>query len=104
MLDFIERAGSFAVSVLACDQEHLARRFASRSRGRGDGQFKGVDVSLGPWTKAPLLHGALAWFECEMHSRVVAGDHVMVLGSPLESTLGRKDKPALLRQDKVYRA
>jgi flavin reductase (DIM6/NTAB) family NADH-FMN oxidoreductase RutF len=35
-------------------------------------------------------------------SQVVAGDHVMILGALLESTLGENDKPALLRHDRVY--
>jgi flavin reductase len=104
MLDVIERAQSFVVSVLAVDQEHLARRFASRNRGLGAAQFDGVEVSAGYWTKALLLRGAVAWFECEVHSQVVAGDHVIVMGSLLESSVGRGDKPALLRQDRSYRA
>ena len=52
MLDVIERAGAFAVSVLAYDQEVLARHFGSRSRGFGWAQFEGVDVSPGRWTNA----------------------------------------------------
>jgi flavin reductase (DIM6/NTAB) family NADH-FMN oxidoreductase RutF len=101
MLDFIERAGSFAVSVLAFDQEALARRFASRNRGLGFAQFEEVDISTGPWTKAPLLHGCLAWFECELHSLVAAGDHQLVIGSLLEGSVGQ-NKPALLRQNRAY--
>jgi len=101
MLDFIERAGTFAVSVLAFDQEPLARRFASRSRGLAFTQFAGVDVSIGPWTKAPLLHGCLAWFECELHSTVAAGDHQLVIGSVLEGSVGHGG-PALMRQDRSY--
>ncbi len=104
MLDVIDRAQSFAVSLLAYDQQALARRFASRSRGRGAAQFEGVAVSVGYWTSAPLLRGALAWFECEVHSRVVAGDHVIVMGSLLESSVGPSDRGALLRQDRDYRS
>lgn len=102
MLDLISRAGTFAVSVLASDQEPLARRFASRNRGIGDAQFIGVTHSKGLQTRAPLLHGALAWFEFEACQPIVVGDHVMVLGSLLQALCGRDDRPALLRQDRSY--
>lgn len=51
----IVSAGSFAVSVLRADQEHLAMYFADRSRPNGQAQFDGVS-----W--APSVHRRTAPF------------------------------------------
>ena len=79
--------GLFGVSVLAADQEHLAKYFADRRRPSGIGQFHEVDWSPGPRTGAPLLGGALAWLECEVVAAHVGGDHSIFVGRVL--SLGR---------------
>ena len=65
----------YAISVLAQDQVEVARRF---SRPHAD-RFAGVPYTLG-WSDAPLIEGAVAWFECRHHSRQIAGDHVLFIG------------------------
>jgi flavin reductase (DIM6/NTAB) family NADH-FMN oxidoreductase RutF len=65
----------YAISVLAQDQVEVARRF---SRPHAD-RFAGVPFTLG-WSGAPLLDGAVAWFECRHFARHVAGDHVLFIG------------------------
>lgn len=74
-LPLFEKAGSFAINVLAADQLDLASRFA-RS---GADKFSGV-----PWHPgiggAPCLPGAAATFECRKHAVVDAGDHFILLG------------------------
>jgi flavin reductase (DIM6/NTAB) family NADH-FMN oxidoreductase RutF len=68
-------AGRFAVSVLAETQRELSTTFATR----GADKFAAV-----AWreeaTGAPVLDGAVAWFDCETHQMVPAGDHVILLG------------------------
>ncbi|WP_425337747.1 flavin reductase family protein [Streptomyces novaecaesareae] len=76
---------SFAVSVLAAEQEPLARYFASRSRPRGADQFDSVDWQPGPFTGAPLLTGSLAWLECKLAEQYDGGDHSIFLGEVLAS-------------------
>ena len=57
VLDEVRR---FAVSVLAADQEDLARYFSDSGRPTGMAQFRPVAWRPGPVTGAPLLDGALA--------------------------------------------
>ena len=82
--------GSYAVSVLAGEQEHIARYFADRRRPRGVAQFDHVDWRPGPLTGAPLLEGSLAWMECEVTNVYSGGDHSIFLGEVLD--IGRADE------------
>ncbi|GAA0932847.1 flavin reductase family protein [Nonomuraea longicatena] len=79
---------SFGVSLLAADQQHLARYFADRTRPQGMAQFDGIDWVPGPHTGAPLLVGALAWVECGLTEVYHGGDHSIFLGEVLMSCRG----------------
>jgi flavin reductase (DIM6/NTAB) family NADH-FMN oxidoreductase RutF len=87
--------GSFGVSVLASDQESVARHFADRWRPLGLAQFGPVDWRPGRLTGAPLVEGALAQFECELWRTYDGGDHTIFVGKLL--SLDRTvDQDALL--------
>jgi len=68
-------AKGYAVNILSRAQEHLSNKFA---RALSD---KWVDVEhvLG-FAQAPLLHDALAHFECEPYAHYDGGDHVIFVG------------------------
>jgi flavin reductase (DIM6/NTAB) family NADH-FMN oxidoreductase RutF len=68
----------FAVNVLAADQHHLARRFATASQERRD-KFEGVAVTEGIGG-LPLIEGAVARFQCRSVERFDAGDHLIFIG------------------------
>ena len=76
----LDEAGRFAVSVLAADQEDLARYFSDSGRPTGMAQFRPVAWRPGPVTGAPLLDGALAWLECDVEATYRGGDHTVFLG------------------------
>lgn len=82
------KCGSFAISVLSGQQEHVARYFADHTRPRGRQEFEIVGWSPGPSTGAPLIHGALAWMECDLAACYDGGDHSIFLGSVLGSERG----------------
>lgn len=71
-----EASDRFAVNVLAADQHHLSRQFATS----GNDKFDGVPLQDGPPSSLPLLEGAVAHFVCRRTQRVEAGDHVVFLG------------------------
>ncbi|MFV2018977.1 flavin reductase family protein [Micromonospora sp. LOL_023] len=81
--------GTFAVSILAADQEGLARYFASSSRPRDEREFETVDYWSGRHTGAPIVAGSLAWVECKLAATYDGGDHSIFLGSVL--SIGRGD-------------
>ena len=76
----LEEAGRFAVSVLAADQEDLARYFSDAGRPSGMAQFLPLTWRPGPVTGAPLLEGALAYLECDVEAAYPGGDHSVFLG------------------------
>ena len=93
--DLVLESRSFAVSVLADDQEELARDFALR----GDKSFESRVERLGT-NGAPLMAGAIAWIECTVAEVVEGGDHHVVIGEVIASE-SREGRP-LLYYDRAY--
>ena len=75
----------FAVSVLAADQEHVARYFADRRRPLGAAQFDAVDWRPGRLTGAPLITGALACSSARCARDYEGGDHTIFVGRLLSA-------------------
>lgn len=72
-------AEAWAVSLLSGEQEAVARHFSNRGRDLLT-QFDRVPHTLGAFSGAPLIDGALAWLECETHAQHDGGDHTIVIG------------------------
>jgi flavin reductase (DIM6/NTAB) family NADH-FMN oxidoreductase RutF len=89
--------GGFVVNVLRRDQVRLAEAFGTRS-GRDQDKLAGI-----PWrpaaSGAPILNQALAWLECSLHGRALAGDHEIVFGRPVAGELVAPDAIPLLYSD-----
>lgn len=68
-------ATSFAVNVLAAEQQATAMLFATS----GADKFGATAWHFGQMG-APLIEGCLARFDCAMHQRVTAGDHDILMG------------------------
>ena len=81
--------GSWAVSILAEDDEKTARWLATRGRPL-DGQLDGVAHHPGPVTGAPVLDDALAVLECRTTAVHDGGDHSIVVGL-VEAVAGPSD-------------
>ena len=84
----VSESGSFTVSFLSANQEHVARYFADHGRPRGEEEFDGVGWWPAPRTGTPVLRGALGWLECELVSAHKGGDHSIFLGSVVASGSG----------------
>jgi flavin reductase (DIM6/NTAB) family NADH-FMN oxidoreductase RutF len=78
----IRRADLWAVSILAEDQETVARAFARRGRSK-EGVLTSADVYQGRATSVSLFSGAAATIECRTICTEEWGDHRLVLGSVL---------------------
>jgi 3-hydroxy-9,10-secoandrosta-1,3,5(10)-triene-9,17-dione monooxygenase reductase component len=71
----IERAGRFAVSVLAEHDTDSSQAFAVS----GGDKFAGLAWHTTEGGQ-PVLDEAVAWFDCRTHQVTDAGDHLFVLG------------------------
>jgi flavin reductase (DIM6/NTAB) family NADH-FMN oxidoreductase RutF len=102
VLERFPTGASLAINVLADDQEDLSRRFAAST----DERFAGVGWEKGELGE-PVLHGAIASFECLVDKAVEAGDHIILIaavknvrlaeGEPLvffDSSYRRLDQPS----------
>lgn len=83
------RSGGFTVNVLSHAQQPLARQFAT---GSLEQRFADVPVERLA-SERVCLQGSAAWFECELHQLVEAGDHTIVIGRVLD--YASQDTPAL---------
>jgi flavin reductase (DIM6/NTAB) family NADH-FMN oxidoreductase RutF len=82
-LPSFQRAGSFAVNVLAAEQRDLSRHFAMPAADK----FAAVSHGLGEGG-CPLIEGCLAWLECRIDSTVDGGDHLIFIGRVLRASFG----------------
>jgi flavin reductase (DIM6/NTAB) family NADH-FMN oxidoreductase RutF len=92
-LSVIQESGCFNVNILAAEQETLSRIFASRDAPERD-TLQGIDYTLGG-LGAPLLTGALAYFECRVAEEYDGGDHVIVVGDVENAGAGDAAEPLL---------
>jgi flavin reductase (DIM6/NTAB) family NADH-FMN oxidoreductase RutF len=68
-------APGYVVNVLRTDQRELAVRFA----GRGEDRFAGLRTTPGRHG-IPLINGAIAHIQCDLHSVLDGGDHAIFVG------------------------
>jgi flavin reductase (DIM6/NTAB) family NADH-FMN oxidoreductase RutF len=94
MHQVLSTTGHFGVSVLAGEQEAIARHFANRRRVRGAAEFDAVDCRPGPLTGVPLITDALASLECQVWRSYDGGDHTIFLGRLL--SMERRDDGEVL--------
>lgn len=85
----LRAAESFAVNVLASDQELVSRRFAEVDSGR----FEGLAFTRA-LTGCALLTGTLATLECAVRGRYDGGDHLIVTGEVIGAE-ARDGRPLL---------
>lgn len=78
-LGAIRQVGRFAVNILAAGQEDVSRRFV----GKHSMAEKFDGVAWGELHGAPVLDGCLATIVCDVTEEVEAGDHTIVIGTPI---------------------
>ncbi len=71
----IEATGRFCVNVLAAHQNDVCRAIASKAENKFDQIAHRASES-----GAPIIDGAIAWIDCDLHAVHEAGDHYVVLG------------------------
>ena len=74
-IDLFTTGRPFSINVLTSEQKSLAETFASPRRDR----FRDVALA-GDKNGAPIIDGALAWFECHVDAVHAGGDHQIIIG------------------------
>ena len=70
---------NFAINVLSASQQHLSGLFATKAPDKFE-QTAWREERSG----APVLNGVLAWIDCAMHEKIIAGDHAILIGRVLD--------------------
>ncbi len=86
-----ERAERFVVHILAEGQEHLSNLFASKSADK----FEQVEHRPGAGG-APILSGCLAVLECSARQKIIAGDHLILVGEVHSAQSAQSEEAAPL--------
>jgi flavin reductase (DIM6/NTAB) family NADH-FMN oxidoreductase RutF len=79
--EVLGRTDAFAVTLLTASQRALAGRFAAAGRPAARILLENVPHRRGEASGALIPEGGLAAFECEVTTRVPAGDHVLLVAS-----------------------
>lgn len=79
LIEMVESAQCFAISVLARGQYELSRHFATPNRSPSVDRFE-LAASYPATTGAPVLAGCIAFFDCRLHSVLPGGDHRILVG------------------------
>jgi flavin reductase (DIM6/NTAB) family NADH-FMN oxidoreductase RutF len=91
LLDHVRSAQAFAVSVLASDQQQVARYFAASGRSPEPHGFSTVPTTV-QQTGAPIIEGCLSWFDCTLEDILPGGDHEILVGR-VAAAGGRTGEP-----------
>lgn len=97
----LNRQDHFAISVLAQHQHEVALRFDGRRRLSSATAFDGVAWWPARVSRAPVLSGALAWFDCIVHDLMETAEQTVIIGQVHD--LGHVDGEPLLSVDGGYR-
>lgn len=87
ILEALEDAPTWSVSVLADDQASIAEWLASPGRPVV-GQLDRVPTHAAEGTDDEWVDGAAAWFRCRTDARWATGDHDLVVGEVLAAVEG----------------
>ncbi|MDW8044028.1 MAG: flavin reductase family protein [Nitrososphaerota archaeon] len=85
----VERAGSFAMNVLASDQKQVAADFFRPTRVEGD-TLNGHRTRPSRRFGHPVLEEAPAWFECRVVQKFDIGDHIPYLAEAVDGEVVRE--------------
>jgi flavin reductase (DIM6/NTAB) family NADH-FMN oxidoreductase RutF len=99
MLEMIQEARTFAVSVLRAGQAELSNHFAGRSTESLD-RFEGIATHTAV-TGAPILNEALAYFDCAVEATHPGGTHTIFVARVLAA--GRAEGEPLVYWNRNYR-
>ncbi len=88
-IEIFRAAKSFAINVLAEDQDHLSQRFATSSI---TDKFEGVHWTTG-YSNLPLIEQCVARFQCSTFAQHDAGDHIIFIGQVEKFEVVREEDP-----------
>jgi flavin reductase (DIM6/NTAB) family NADH-FMN oxidoreductase RutF len=84
--EYVEKSGSYAVSLLNSNQKDISERFAGKESEEGD-RFEDLDFLLSK-SGNPILVGGLAYFDCRVINSYDAGTHTFFVAEVMDTGAG----------------
>lgn len=101
-LDLLRSTKNFCVNLLGTEQAALAGRFAKQATTGQDKLGDEVPQRASD-SGAAILTEAVAYFDCEVHTMVEAGDHMLVVGRVEDAALLSGKEPMTSASGLRYR-
>jgi flavin reductase (DIM6/NTAB) family NADH-FMN oxidoreductase RutF len=92
----------FGINVLREDQRAISEYYARPDRRDEDAEAEAGARFERTRRGTPILHGALAYLECRLHSSQEAGDHTVFIAE-VEDVVVRAGEPLLFFRGKYWR-
>lgn len=90
----VQESRHFGVSVLASGQEAISA--ALSKPGRSPSATLGEGVETREWvTGSPLVTGAIACLDCELHDALPGGDHIIAVGRVVGASSDASKQPLM---------
>jgi flavin reductase (DIM6/NTAB) family NADH-FMN oxidoreductase RutF len=99
--DLIDKSGYFALCALKAGQEKDAKHFGFVSGRKGD-KFEGYKISAAA-NGSPVLEDSVAYLECKVVERVLAGDHTLFLGEVVDGKVLQGGEPLPFRWSDYFK-
>ncbi len=102
VLELLDAAGEFVLSILADDQENIAVFCGSHS-GRDVDKIKELGLATVPSAviTTPGVKDALANLECKVSNRFQSGDHIIITGQVVAARVNSEKKPLLYYEHSI---
>jgi flavin reductase (DIM6/NTAB) family NADH-FMN oxidoreductase RutF len=93
LVEMVKKSGTFAVSILAEGQEEISGHFAISGREPVEQyeQFGTIEWHTG----SPIVDGAVAHLDCELHEALPGGDHTILVGRVLGAAFDPGKQPLI---------
>ena len=99
LVEIARSAGHVGISILGDGQRELSEWAATTGRVPGSElPFPYVTARTG----APLIGGAIAWFDCEVQAITRHGDHIVIVGLVVEAWSAEEAGPLLYFQGSYH--
>lgn len=95
LLDFTTKAQHVGISILSASQREISEWASTRGRTPGP---ELPFATRSARTGAPLIDGAIAWFDCEVQTARRAGDHIVIVGLVVEAWAAEGADPLIYYQ------
>ena len=103
--ELLDASGQFGFMICSLEQGRRVREVSRMSGHNVDDKFAEAGFTRVPATRiaAPLIAGAFATMECEVRTKLTAGDRLLYVGEVLTMQVNARTEPTVHYVKKIFR-